>query len=105
PPRWRAYSAANGDGQITGQYADATDSRIRWPGRKRGAVARSGTRTRWTTPGSRAAGAACESRWVRFRIPAVTWADVPSRATSLSRTTAIATGAVDSQASSAAANP
>ena len=40
-----------------------------------------------------APGRSCERRWVRFRIPALTCADVPSGATSVSRTTAVATGA------------
>ena len=40
-----------------------------------------------------APGRSCERRWVRLRIPALTCADVPSGATSVSRTTAVATGA------------
>ena len=78
---------------MTGQADDATETRMRWPGRKRYPAGRIGTRTSSTRPGSSASGAVCERRWVRLRIPAVTWADVPSGATSVSRTTAVATGA------------
>ena len=43
-----------------------------------------------TAPGTSGSGSVCEWRWVRFRMPAVTCADVPSGATSVSRTTAVA---------------
>ena len=55
-PWWRSNSAGYGDGQMTGHADDATDTRIRWPGRNRYPVGRIATRTSSTRPGSSASG-------------------------------------------------
>ena len=34
-PRWSSNVAGYGDGQMTGQADDATETRIRWPARNR----------------------------------------------------------------------
>ena len=51
-----AVIGRSGEGQTTGHIADAIDSRMRLPARKRWAVDRRATRTSVGAPGSSAAG-------------------------------------------------
>ena len=95
-PRSTAERDAAGGGQLFGQSPPAIARRMRWPGSKVHAVASSSSVD--PSPARRAPSGSGRgrrpSRCVRFRIPRVTSADVPSGNTSHSFAARYATGAV-----------